>query len=258
MRAQNRALAEENRRLSDLTRMLLSSSSFSNFLHHLSTNPAAGPQPAQQIKLEQQPMGQAQIRKDVNPYAAQPQPQQQQIGMAMIPEQAMDMSMLSLDNQPAYHFQPTVFMASTPEVPVAIDASVLSGKLSSLVDDAFASDEDKVEVPAIEHPAELPAAREPAQAAPVDDEFESDPEFALFHAEPVAKASGAPEAVDADRPSSVDVFGGVEAEKALSCYVLVDATEGEASAVFAMARVQRISASLESVVSRLELLTMDL
>jgi hypothetical protein len=41
-------------------------------------------------------------------------------------------------------------------------------------------------------------------------------------------------------------------------YELVDATEEEASAIFAMARVQRISASIDSVVSRLELLTMDL
>ena len=39
---------------------------------------------------------------------------------------------------------------------------------------------------------------------------------------------------------------------------LVDASEEEVTAAYAMARVQSISASIDSVVSRLELLTMDL
>ncbi|KAJ6439503.1 bZIP transcription factor (LziP) [Purpureocillium lavendulum] len=253
LRAQNRALADENRRLSDLTRMLLSSPSFSTFLDHLSTNPTAMPQ-VSQVKVEQQSQEQPQIPKDVNPYGAQSQ--QQQIGMAMIPEQTMDFSLLSLDNS-SYNFQPQVFVVDTPEVPAVIDTSVLSGKASNIVEESFQSDDEKVEVPVIERPTEMREAAEPVNVAPVDEDFEADPEFALFHSEPVS-VTEAPKTVDTDNFSGVDIFGGIEAEKALSRYELVDATEEEVSATFAMARVQRISASLESVMSRLELLTMDL
>ncbi|PNY27952.1 Uncharacterized protein TCAP_02123 [Tolypocladium capitatum] len=255
LRAQNRALVEENKRLSDLTRMLLSSPSFSNFLDHLSTNPTALPQ-AVQIKVEpQQSQEQSQVPKDVNPYGGQ-YSSQQQIGMAMIPEQAMDLSVLSLDNT-SYNFQPQVFIVDTPEVPAAIDVSVLSGKTSNFVEESFESDEEKVEFPAIERPAESLKACEPAEEAPVDEDFESDPEFALYHSEPAASREES-EAVDTDSLSNVDLFGGIEADKVLARYELVDATEEEVSASFAMARVQRISANMESVVSRLELLTMGL
>ncbi|PHH89278.1 hypothetical protein CDD83_6364 [Cordyceps sp. RAO-2017] len=256
LRAQNRALSDENKRLTDLTRMLLSSPSFSNFLDHLSTNPSAAPQTAQ-VKVEPQPQGQEQshVPKDVNPYGGQSS-QQQQIGMAMIPEQTMDLSMLSLDNGAAYNFQPQVFVVDTPEMP-AIDASVLSGKTGDLVEETFQAEEDnKVDVPVIERPAEVAPSSGPTDEAAVDEEFESDPEFALFHSEP---ASCRTESTAVDRESADDdIFGGVEAEKMLCRYELVDVAEEDASACLAMARVQRISAHLESLTSRLELLTMDL
>lgn len=248
LRAQNRALMEENKRLSDLTRMLLSSSSFSNFLDHLSSNPAAANQ-APQLKTE--PQEQRQMPKDVNPYPAQQS--QQQIGMAMIPEQTMDFSMLSIDNS-SYNFQPQVFMVDTPEVPAPIDASILSGKSSNFVEPSFDSEEEKKDMPIIERPVEKV---EPVSVAPIDAEFEADPDFVLFHSESIT-SSEAPKELDTDCLSHVDLFGGIESEKVLARYELVDATEEEATAALAMARVQRISAGIESVVSRLELLTMDL
>ncbi|KAK2591089.1 BZIP-type transcription factor mbz1 [Conoideocrella luteorostrata] len=254
LRSQNRALLDENKRLSDLTRMLLSSPSFSNFLDNLSTNPTGLPQ-SSPIKVEPtQQQDQNQIPKDVNPYNGQFS-SQQQIGMAMIPESAMDFSLLTLDNS-AYNFQPQVFVVDTPEMPNAIDTSVLSGKTSNIVEESFGSDEEKVEAPVIERPVETKAA-EPARAAPVDEEFEADPEFALFHSEPATTAD-TPNELDTESLSGVDIFGGIESEKFLARYELIDATEEEASAAFAMARVQRISAGIDSVVSRLELLTMDL
>ena len=241
--------------MSDLTRMLLSSPSFSNFLDHLSTNPTGIPQAAQ-IKVEpQQSQEQSQVPKDVNPYGGQ-YSSQQQIGMAMIPEQSMDLSLLNLDST-SFNFQPHVFVVDTPEVPAAIDASILSGKTSNFVSEYFQSDEEKVEVPCIERPAESVTAPERAEEAPIDEAFEADPEFALYHSEPAACREES-KALDIDDLSNVDVFGGIEADKALAQYELVDATEQEASAAFAMARVQRISANMESVVSRLELLTMTL
>lgn len=253
LRAQNRSLMEENKRLSDLTRMLLSSSSFSGFLDNLSNDPSTLTQsPLMKVEPMQQ-QEQQQLPKDVNPYSAQ-QSQQQQIGMAMIPEQNMDFSMLSIDN--TYTFQPQVFVVDTPEAPV-IDTAILSGKTSNFVESSFDADEEKIEVPVIERPVEKAQASEPVEAIPVDEEFESDPEFALYHSEPTT-SSQEPKELDTEGLSNVDIFGGIESEKALARYDLIDATEEEATAVFTMARVQRISANIESVVSRLELLTMNM
>lgn len=252
LRSQNRALMDENKRLSDLTRMLLSSPSFSTFLDHLSTSPTALPQ-GSPVKVEQtQQQEQNQVPKDVNAYNGQFS-SQQQIGMAMIPEQTMDFSLLSLGN--TYNFQPQVFVVDTPEMPNAIDASVLSGKTSNFVEESFSSEDEKVEVPVIERPVETKAVEAPETS--VDEEFESDPEFALFHSQPATTAEATKD-IDTDNLTDVDLFGGIESEKVFDRYELVDATEEEATAVFAMARVQRISASIDSVVSRLELLTMDL
>jgi len=96
--------------------MLLSSPSFSGFLDTLASNPAAAQtaqavQQPQQVEQQQQPQRQ---RKDVNPYAAQQQ--MQHIGMTMIPEQAMDFSMLDLNNDSTFSYQPQVFsVLSMPE-----------------------------------------------------------------------------------------------------------------------------------------------
>ncbi|KAL0940463.1 bZIP transcription factor [Colletotrichum truncatum] len=251
LRAHNRALADENKRLQDLTRMLLSSSSFSNFLDHLSTNPQAAPQAAPAVKVERQ-TEQRQIPKDVNPYNNQQQ-QQQQIGMAMIPEQNMDFSMLNMDNAD-FNFQPQVFTVQTPEVPVSIDTNVLSGKSSNFVGEQFESDDEKIELPTVEAPKIL-APEVPAQSLAdeevFDDEFENDPEFALYHSAP-APATDGPVELDTEGFSHIEIFGGIESEKVLARYELVDASEEEQAACVALAKVQRISASLEPVLARLE------
>lgn len=235
--------------------MLLGSPSFSTLLEHLSTNPAATSHPTQ-VKVEpQQPEQEtSHVRKDINPYGGQ-QPQHQQIGMAMVPEQSMDFSMLSLDGGATYNFQPQVFVVETPEMPPAIDASLLCGKARDFVEEAFVCDDDrKIEVPAIERAVASPAVPEAVDESPVDEEFESDPEFTLFHSEP-ASAAQEPNAFNTDSP---DIFDGIKTEKLLSRYELVDDDKQNAAAIFAIARVQRISANMEEVVSRLELLTMGL
>ncbi|KAG7110959.1 BZIP-type transcription factor MBZ1 like protein [Verticillium longisporum] len=256
LRLQNHALMEENKRLSDLTRMLLTSPSFSTFLDHLSNNPQAIPQQPVQVpvKPEQRQSEKAQAHKDSNPYAAQ-QSQQQQIGMAMIPEQNMDLSMLNLNND-SFNFQPQVYaVLETPEMPATIDAEILSGKTSNFVGEAFESDDDKVELPMIESPkmnaapAVLEKTPEPEQT--YDDDFENDPEFALYHTTPASSAT-APVELDTDGLSHIDIFGGIESEKVLARYELVDATEEEETSLVAIARVQRISAGLEPVLARLE------
>ncbi|KAG6017182.1 BZIP-type transcription factor mbz1 [Claviceps pusilla] len=254
LRSQNRALMEENKRLSDLTHMLLASPSFSDFLDNLS-NKSAGLSQNAPIKVEQTPQQeQNEVPKDLNPYNEQ-FTSQQQIGMAMIPEPSMDFSLVNPDNL-AYNFQPQVFVVDTSDI-APIDAAVLSGKTSNFVGEVFSSmDEEKVEVSALERPLEANSS-ESACDATVDEEFESDPEFVLFHSETVV-TSEAPKEINTENLIDVDIFGGIETEKMFTRFELVDATEQEASAAFAMARVQRLSACVESVVSRLELLTMDL
>ncbi|GAO17410.1 uncharacterized protein UV8b_06132 [Ustilaginoidea virens] len=254
LRSQNRALLEENKRLSDLTRMLLSSPSFSNFLDNLSSNPNALHQAAP-VKVEpnQQPE-QNQIPKNVNPHNGD-LCSQQQISMAMIPESSMDFSVLSADNA-TFNFQPQVFVVDTSEVPNTIDASVLSGKTSNLIAESFSSEEEKIEVPVIERLGDsTPAER--ARSAFVDEEFEADPEFALFHSGP-APGTETSEHLDTENLMGIDIFGGIDSGKVLARFELVDASEEETWAAIAMARVQRISASIDPVVQRLELLTMDL
>lgn len=265
LRTQNRALTDENKRLSDLTRMLLSSPAFSTFLDQMSANPNAVAQSSQsQPQQPQQQEQQRQVPKDVNPYAAQQQLQQQQIGLAMIPEQSVDFSMLNMDNTAdGFNYQPQVFaVLETPE-PI-LDASVLSGKSSiSYLDEPSTSLDEKVELPVIEAPP--PAFLEEKKqepAPPINEEFENNPAFALYHDSPSAPAQSTtmtpPAELNTEAFTQVDIFGGIEPEKAFARYELVDATEEEASVNLALARINRINASLEGVATRLELLTIDL
>jgi bZIP-type transcription factor MBZ1 len=104
LRAENRQLREENTRLTDLTRMLLSSQSFAGFLQELSQgNVPEGSRQQPRQERTQQPQQTQQTtqpptlpkRKDVNPHEAarQLQNQQPQVGMALIPEAPIDMSL---------------------------------------------------------------------------------------------------------------------------------------------------------------------
>jgi len=254
LRSQNRALMEENTRLSDLTRMLLSSPSFSGFLDTLTSNPAAQQQLQQQPA--QAPQAQAEqprkVRKDVNPYAAQQQMQQQQIGMAMIPEQPMDFSMLDLNTDGGFSYQPQVFsVLSLPET--VIDISVLSGKTSNTV--SFKSDDEKVEIPIVKRPVSEVA---PVEApVVVDEEFEADPAFALF-------AESSPStSTDSETPAGLEfpnipLFTGIPCEKTPQySLVVVDPVADEASSSIAVSNAMRICESMEATFKRLELLTLD-
>lgn len=251
LRAQNRALVEENKRLENLTRTLLASPAFSDFMDHLTSNPEQIPQPQPQPQPQQQESAR-QVPKDVNPYSAQQQQlQHQHISLAMIPEQNMDFSV------DAFNYQPQVFsVLETPEP--GLDASVLSGKSSDIVEEhVLAAEEEKVEMPVIERPAAVEKREVAPTAAPVDEKFESDPAFALYHDFPATEPS-APVELDTEALSNIDIFGGIEPEKMLARFELVDASEEDEAATVAMARVQRITAGLESIMARLELLTIGI
>src|SRR5690554_100655 len=104
--------------------MLLSSPSFSDFLDRMSTNPA--PQPSPQVQSQPAEQERRQVPKDVNPYGANQHMDHQRIGMAMIPETPMDMSMLTMEHDTTFNFQPQVFaVLETPGMPSSIDTTVL-------------------------------------------------------------------------------------------------------------------------------------
>ena len=92
---------EENTRLTDLTRMLLSSPSFSGFLSELSTSGL--PAPSTVAPAQNNPTSVPRTtRKDVNPHhaAQQIQNQQPQVNMALLPEKATDFAKLNTSYQP--------------------------------------------------------------------------------------------------------------------------------------------------------------
>ncbi|KAL6253229.1 hypothetical protein RBB50_000952 [Rhinocladiella similis] len=142
LRTQNQQLREENTRLTDLTRMLLSPQAFSGFLQELSQSGL--PAPNTQIDAQKQKPGQSQsqsqpqpMQKDVATHSntQQMHPQQPQIGMALIPETPLDFAAFQPSNAwmtalPTNDFQ--VFaVTELPQAPV-LDVEALSSKSSSI------------------------------------------------------------------------------------------------------------------------------
>ncbi|KAK0667863.1 hypothetical protein QBC41DRAFT_323090, partial [Cercophora samala] len=258
LRAQNRALVDENKRLTDLTRMLLGSPSFSDFLNQLSTNPQMVPQSQARPQPQQtpQPEQQRQLPKDINPYAAQQQLHNQQIGLAMVPEQ-VDFSLVNMEPSDGFSYQPQVFaVLETPE-PI-FDANLLSGKTSNFVGQQFDSDDDEKDLPVIEQAPILAEAKK-QEPAPINEEFENNPDFILYHdcpapTEPVTSPVELDVEALSQSVSDVDIFGGIEPEKTLTRYELVNSTEDEAAADRAVARIQRLASKLDGIASRLEML----
>jgi hypothetical protein len=266
LRVQNRALMDENTRLSDLTRMLLSSPAFSNFLDTLApTEEAPAPEPTQSTRTESARPTETvqQIRKDVNPYAAQQQLQNQQnpqVGMTFVPDTNVDFSMLDLNNNWALGnmggstwTNPQVFsvleMPQGPAVDQVVDTGALSGKSSNFVPGTFADEDAKDKAPVIER---MPVIQETAEeVAPIVDESfedtleESDPAFALYAQAPV-KAS------EAETPVELQLFGGVDLEKAFSRLELVSTEEqdDEVSA-FDMERFERLCNGADTACDRI-------
>lgn len=234
---------EENTRLTDLTRMLLSSPSFSGFLDTLAQNPAV---PTQSTPAPTNQQGEnRQMRKDVNPFPAQQQVQHQQIGLAMIPEQTMDFSMLDLNTDGAYSYQPQVFSVfGIPET--HINSDILSGKSSTRY--PLPSEDEKVELPVVERvPVSVVVKVEEVET--VDEEFDADPAFALF-------ATATP----ASKPHSIaytsELLAAIPAkEQNFTLVVESRVTPDEADA--AMRKVDRLCESLDQITNRLRSLTGD-
>ncbi|KAI1740496.1 hypothetical protein F4680DRAFT_458513 [Xylaria scruposa] len=260
LRNENRTLLEENRRLTQLTHMLLATPSFSSLLDSLSQDPTALMSQVQPQMERRQPEP-TQIPKDPNPYNATPFGQHQQIGMVMIPEQSMDFSMVHHQNSTDF-YQPHVFaVLETPELP-EIDTDALMGKSSNFVDEAPVSDGDKTDAPSLEAPVlstiekpQVPDLKsEPASAEKKVSNLDGD----IFDDDDCSTPSLRPLELDTDGFSPVDIFGGIEPEKAFARYELVDSSEEDKLASMALKRVERLAASLAATISELERLDMDM
>ncbi|KAL1963896.1 hypothetical protein VTN77DRAFT_7702 [Rasamsonia byssochlamydoides] len=266
LRLQNRALLEENTRLTELTRMLLSSPHFSSFLNDLTVNglPPQLQTPPQAPQSQPQPqpvVSQAPItpnpHKDVNPHRVAQDfqvHQNLQVGMAMVPDHGMDIhgsgwnSGIDMDFANASVFA----VLEVPEGP-AIDTDLLSGKSSNFVD--LASDSAKDEVPCLERPPVLETEAAESKITGVADPSveidESDPSFALFLDE-------APAASQSSSDMLGDLFGGIDLEKVFAHYELVVEDESADVSAATMHRFERLCASMEAAYQRVSMVTSHL
>ncbi|GMG30219.1 unnamed protein product [Aspergillus oryzae var. brunneus] len=238
LRLQNRALYEENARLTDLARMLLSSPNFSQFLDEMSVNgvsTSAQPQPPQQqqpqqlqsqSQPQQQPTMQANVPKDTSHgHGAQEFAMQQnpQVGMVVVPNQGLDVAAMGMNNAGwnsgiDMNYNPSVFAVLEVPEPSVIDTEILSGK-SSVGSYLTEITDSKNEMPVFER---MPMSEEPKEASfgveNPDVEFdESDPAFALFADSP---ATSQQESLD-------NSYNGFESEKSAHAFELVVETESQ-------------------------------
>lgn len=269
-RAQNQALMAENQRLSELTRMLLSSSAFSNFLNDLSNNgvPTATASVSEQSTVAQLAAVQAKTSKDPNPnqfihkQADAQEHGSAHVGMTLIPDSALDFSTLDLNNNNntgfitnfdrAYNHAQVFSVVDVPQGPAVdlFDTAVLSGKTSNFVGPCLSSDECKLGAPSIERMPSVHEETEEDQTSAVvssDAEFdESDPAFALYMDTP-SPAKPTPVAV----PQLL--FGDMDAEKVfarIDVFVGTEDIDGTLSAV-AMERFERMCSKLEAAFQRI-------
>lgn len=231
LRLQNHALAEENNRLTDLTRMLLSSPHFSDVLNDLSSNglPAQLQAAAQIPQSQHQPMvSQAPMPTSV----AGPQ-----VSMTMVPDNRMDVYGAGWNSGIDMNYNPSVFAVFEVPEP-AIEVEALSGKSSSF-ETPLESSESKVEVPQLERPVTASSVVDTCEVAEATEELdEADPCFALFRDNvPVSSAS------------PVDLFERLESEKP-SHYTLVVDQESEDVSESSLRDFKRLCSSMDAAFER--------
>ena len=262
----------ENTRLSDLTRMLLSSPAFSTFLSDLSGNgvppPPSSSQASQPATVKAGPT--PNIRKDVNPHQAVKREAESrqdvaQIGMTLIPETNIDYSALESTSNPWVEgamdfglYDAQVFtITELPQGPAVdqISPAILSGKSTysaiSYANDDNDDDEPKHELPSVERRPmwEKNESVQESEKGRDDIEFdESDPAFALF-----ANCSSHAASIVAN--AEPPLFGNIEPDKAFSRLELVidqhgDDGLGEISTA-TMQKFERLCSRLEAGSNRI-------
>ncbi|PWY86797.1 hypothetical protein BO70DRAFT_360507 [Aspergillus heteromorphus CBS 117.55] len=257
LRLQNRALFEENARLTDLARMLLSSPNFSQFLDEMGPNGVSIPshvQPhphSQHHQHPQQPQPQQQPSQQQAPLS-QPPMQQPQVGMVMVPNQGLDVSAMGLNNGgwnsgiDMNYGNANVFAVLEVPEPV-IDTEALSRKSPSLGEYCLPSiPSSKDEAPVLESMPTLVKAEGQSTIGVENPDIvidESDPAFALFTDNPAASIS-----------ESTTLFSGVPAGKTTPAFELVVAGEVRDSSK----RFAHLCHSMEAAFERVSMMTAHL
>ena len=267
LRTKNEALMNENAQLHELTRSLLSSPAFSEFLKEAGAQaPASAPEITQAPVVKSEPIPQP-TKKDINPNSAVTQTSQSQqfdtpfIGMTMIPEHPVDLNAYETNTDSwannmdfSLYDQQVFAVTSLPEGP-AIDQltpAFKSDKTSESILPLPTSEPAKNDAPVI---AKMPCvdAAEPSTEAVVLDEDvefdESDPAFALFSDCPAGIKSSNDEVEE-------PIFGNIQLEKAFGRVELIiedgSINTGEPNSA-TMEKFQRLYSSLDALSERISL-----
>ncbi|KAF2642002.1 hypothetical protein P280DRAFT_468480, partial [Massarina eburnea CBS 473.64] len=258
LRTQNHALMEENARSRAFIERLLRHQAFTPFLEELSRDESLQSKPVMATTPAPTPVRNQSSMHQSQQFGGMPsQPENRHIGMALIPETPLDMSMLNLNGNswsmnnsrsPFNYQQPQVFaVLELPEGPInPIDSEVLSGKGYSSIfhaEDDSPADTVKADYPVIERPVESAA---PAEAAEDEDE---DPEFALYSSSSVPATTSTPEHHE-------NLFGDVNPEKVFAHFELF-ISDGAADERL-MARFERQCARMNQCYERISALTSHL
>ncbi|OAL68761.1 hypothetical protein A7D00_7327 [Trichophyton violaceum] len=205
LRQKNNALALENARLTDFTRMLLSSSHFAPLLNEMSKNglpPNLGSQSQPQVQTHTTPAPQLPSQPTVTKEEGIEQSHQEvsvpnlQTGLPVVPEQGFDFASIDLNDQGwnsgiDFNFtNPSVFVVVDVPTGPSLDMEAITGKSSNSVGPVI-PDETKEVIPSIDtvsfgiHNLEAPKkeASIPVSAADLDID-ENDPCFALYLDQP--------------------------------------------------------------------------
>ncbi|KAL3467541.1 hypothetical protein BJX64DRAFT_247967 [Aspergillus heterothallicus] len=268
LRNQNRALFEENARLTDLARMLLSSPHFSQYLDEMNVNglPAVQPQqpPQSQPQSQPQPQPSAIPQPQMQPQHIPKEPtashtqqefalqQSSQVGMMMVPSQGIDVAAMGMNNGgwntgiDMSFGNPSVFAVfEVPEPPV-LDVEALTGKGPAFSGGSTALTPSKGE-PSLER---LPFTEDHEMQTPADigdchvEVDESDPVLALFADQP--RQSG-------KEPRFEYSFTDTELHKPSSIELIV---EGGSEA--ATSRFEYLCHSMEAAFQRVSMMTSHL
>ena len=257
---------EENARSRAFIERLLRHQAFTPFLEELSREEGIDSKPTMSnLSSASTTPTPAPARKDLNPYPSQQfggmssQPNNPQIGMTLIPETPLDMSMLNLNSgswgantMNSFNYQqPQVFaVTELPAGPVnPIDTEALSGKGFSSI---FAAEDDspvesvKPDFPVIERPIESKPA-----SVEVEEE-DNDPEFDLYRSSPAPSTSAPVAPFEQQEP----LFGATNPEKAFAHFALV--VSDDAADERLMARFEKQCAKMERLCERIDALTSHL
>lgn len=262
LRTQNRALMEENARSRAFIERLLRHQAFTPFLEELSRDESLEAKPAMSTLSGSTTPTPAPVRKDASAYQNQQfgAMSQPQVGMTLVPETPLDMSMLNLNSNSwamsngssSFNYQqPQVFAVT--ELPAGpsnpLDMDVISGKGYSAI---FAAESDvsneqvKADYPVVER------AMPSEKSSPVEIEDDEDAEFDLYNSAPVStSAVGIPNIEDHE-----SLFGDVNSEKVFAHFQLQ--ISDEVADELKMARFQRQCARMEAAFERVVALTSHL